>query len=143
MKKKWDVIAPQLAREAPAHFAGDDRDDKIWEFLSNDPPQPLEWDDDELAEKFWKRVHPSYSEGLEKMNRGEIPLERWNLKDFLSESHDDWQQSDRWQDDTGPYRASANAFVERFSAVWSNRGGSCETEGIKRSRKPAGRGWKT
>jgi hypothetical protein len=143
MQKNWDVVAPQLAREAPAHFAGDDRDDKIWEFLSGDPPEAMKWDDPELAEAFWKRVHPSYAEGMEKMNRGEIPLERWNLADFLSDSHDDWQQPDRWQDDTGPYRASAataNTLIERFSAAWSSHGGVREKEGIKRSRKPAGRG---
>jgi len=142
MKKNWDIVADQLAQEAPAHFAGDGRDDKIWEFLSGDPPEALKWDDPELAEKFWKRVHPSYAEGLEMMNRGEAPLERWNLADFLSDSHDEYQKPNRWQDDTGPYRASANAFVERFSAAWSNRGGSCEAKGIKRSRKPAGRGSK-
>jgi len=139
MQKNWDVVAPQLAQEAPSHFAGDDRDDKIWKFLSGDPPEPLKWHDEELAKKFWKRVHPSYGESLEQMNRGEAPLERLNLNDFLSDSTDDWQESSRWQDDTGPYRASANAFVERFSAAWPNRGGSCEKEGIKRSRKSAGR----
>jgi hypothetical protein len=139
MQKNWDVVAPQLAQEAPSHFAGDDRDDKIWKFLSGDPPEPLKWHDEELAKKFWKRVHPSYGESLEQMNRGEAPLERLNLNDFLSDSTDDWQESSRWQDDTGPYRASANAFVERFSAAWPNRRGSCEKEGIKRSRKSAGR----
>jgi ribosomal protein S18 acetylase RimI-like enzyme len=143
MARSFDKIAPELAKEARMLLGGDDSSNKIWEFLSGDPPQALKWDDDELAEKFWKRVHPTYAESLERMNRGESPLERLKLADFLSDSHDDWQESSRWQDDTGPYQASAatsNAFTERFSAAWSSHGGGREKEGVRRSRKLARRG---
>jgi hypothetical protein len=127
----YDTLADELQQKFPTYFGGDDRDEKVKDFIFNKGLKRKS--SDRMVEEFWSAMPPDYTEAIQHMFENPGDFQVIDLPDVSGEKN---REEDRSWQETVPFSVTAdNALVERFSSAWHS-GAPCRGKS-KTNRSPS------